>query len=136
MADKKGILVIAEQHSGQLDESCLGVISEGRRIADKLGEESGTVLIGSQAAGLIDSVAHRGADTVYLLDHPALAEYTGASGKDLITAVAVGLEAGAGSPARWATRESPSRNGPISSGRRGSRTLPPYSEAWREGRTS
>lgn len=77
MSERKGILAIAEQHGGKLDEASLGVLSEGRRIAGKLGEELSAILLGDKVSGLADSLAHRGADTVYLLDEPALADYTG-----------------------------------------------------------
>jgi len=76
MAKEKGVLVIAEHSYGQLDEVCLELLSEGRRIADKLGEELGTLLIGSEVSGLTDSLAHQGADVIYLLDNPLLGDYT------------------------------------------------------------
>ncbi|MBI2831761.1 MAG: electron transfer flavoprotein subunit alpha/FixB family protein [Chloroflexi bacterium] len=77
MSDKKGVLVIAEQHNGRLDEACPGVLFEGRRLADKLGGELSAVLIGAQASMLIDSMARYGADILYLLDSAELADYTG-----------------------------------------------------------
>ena len=76
MAGKKGVLVIAEQRDSHLDEVSLELLSEGRRIADKLGEELGAILIGNEVSGLTGSLAHQGADIIYLLDSPSLANYT------------------------------------------------------------
>jgi len=58
MAKEKGILVITEHSYGQLDEVCLELLSEGRRFADKLGQELGALLIGNNTSELTESLAH------------------------------------------------------------------------------
>jgi electron transfer flavoprotein alpha subunit len=75
MASEKGVLVIAEHSYGQLDEVYLELLSEGRQIADKLGEELGILLVGSEASGLTDILAHQGAAVIHLLDKSLLGDY-------------------------------------------------------------
>jgi electron transfer flavoprotein alpha subunit len=58
-----------------LQDVSLEVMSEGRRIAEKLGEELCVVLVGSNIRDLADSLAFHGADKVYLVDTPLLSEY-------------------------------------------------------------
>jgi len=70
-----GVWVLAEQRGGQLQEVSLELVSEGRRLADKLGEQLGAVVVGSDIAGLAPPLVHLGADMVWLLDSPSLAAY-------------------------------------------------------------
>ena len=70
-----GVCVLAEQREGQLQEVSLELVSEGRKLADKLGERLGAVVIGSDIAKLAQPLVHLGADKVWLLDSPLLADY-------------------------------------------------------------
>jgi len=70
-----GLWVLAEQRSGQLKEVSLELVSEGRTLADKLGEQLSAVVVGSDIAGLAEPLVHLGADKVWLLDSPLLAAY-------------------------------------------------------------
>ena len=71
-----GVWVLAEQSGGQLQEVSLELVSEGRKLADKLGEPLGAVVAGSDIAELAEPLAQRGADKVWLLDSPRLATYS------------------------------------------------------------
>jgi electron transfer flavoprotein alpha subunit len=75
MPADKGIWVLAEQRQGELQDVSLELMSEGHRIAEKLGEELCVVLVGSNIGDLADSLALWGADKVYLVDNPLLSEY-------------------------------------------------------------
>jgi electron transfer flavoprotein alpha subunit len=77
-----GVWVFAEQRDGRLKSVSYELLSEGRKLADKLGTEVCAVCLGHNVEGAEQLVAY-GADRVYLADDPALANhhedyYTGA----------------------------------------------------------
>ncbi len=75
LKDFKGVWVFAEQHRGQVQEVAYELLSTGRRLANDRGCELAAVVLGHQVA---DSAAHliaAGADKVYVVDQPELAEY-------------------------------------------------------------
>ncbi|MBI5183125.1 MAG: electron transfer flavoprotein subunit alpha/FixB family protein [Nitrospinae bacterium] len=72
----KGVWVIAEQRDGSIRRVTLEAVSTGKRLADKLDEEMGVIILGSGIEGLADEMFHYGADKVYLIDDPSLKEYT------------------------------------------------------------
>jgi electron transfer flavoprotein alpha subunit len=75
MAENKGIMIIGEVSEGNLSSITTELLGCGRKLADELGQELSTVLIGS---GLIDSAQESiayGADKVYTVDDPLLADY-------------------------------------------------------------
>jgi electron transfer flavoprotein alpha subunit len=72
----KGIWVFAEQREGQIKKVTLELLSEGRKLADQLGEELGAVLVGKDVAGLADALGEYGADKVYVVENDALENYT------------------------------------------------------------
>ncbi|HEY49637.1 MAG TPA: 4Fe-4S binding protein [Dehalococcoidia bacterium] len=78
----QGVWVFAEQRSSKLKSVSYELLSEGRKLADKLVSELCAVCLGHNVEGAEGLVAH-GADKVYLVDDPALADhqedyYTGA----------------------------------------------------------
>ncbi len=72
----KGIWIFAEQREGQVKKVAFELLSEGRKIADQLGEELAAVLVGKDVAGLVDALGEYGADKVYLVEADALENYT------------------------------------------------------------
>jgi len=82
-----GIWVLAERHDGKLADVTLELLSEGRKLADELGEELSLVLAGEDVAGLAPLAASYGADKVYLIEHAVLAQYR----TDPFTSVICGL---------------------------------------------
>lgn len=72
----KGIWIFAEQRDGQFKKVTFELISEGRKVADQLGEELCAVLVGKDIANLADSLGQYGLDKVYVLDNDGLASYT------------------------------------------------------------
>jgi electron transfer flavoprotein alpha subunit len=72
----KGVWTIAEQRDGEIRRITYEVASEGRRLADSLGQELTVVLLGfgikDKAAGL----GNYGADRVLVADDPRLGTYT------------------------------------------------------------
>lgn len=75
LADFKGVWVFAEQHHGKVQEVAYELLATGRRLANDRGCELAAVVLGH---GVSDSASHliaAGADKVYIVDQPELAEY-------------------------------------------------------------
>ena len=72
----RGLWVFAEQRGGKVQEVAFELLGEGRVLADRLGVELCTVLLGHQVKECAATLFEHGADKVYLVDHPALAAYT------------------------------------------------------------
>lgn len=72
----KGVLVFAEQTDGRFRKIALEVVSEGRRLADALGESLTAAVLGSGMESVAGDLATFGADKILLADDPALADYT------------------------------------------------------------
>jgi electron transfer flavoprotein alpha subunit len=70
-----GVWVIAEQRGGKLQDVSLELVSEGRKVADRLPAKLNAVLLGTNITGLAPILAHHGADRVWLLDSSSLADY-------------------------------------------------------------
>ncbi len=71
----KGIWVFAEVKNGNIRKITFELLSQGRKMAQKLGEELVAVLLGSGVEGLTPRLAEY-ADKVYWVDNPALGQYT------------------------------------------------------------
>ena len=71
----KGIWVFAEVKDGNVRKITFELLSQGKKMAEKLGEELVAVLLGSGVEGLTGRLAEY-ADKVYWADDPALAQYT------------------------------------------------------------
>ena len=70
----QGVWVFAEQRSGKLKSVSYELLSEGRKLADKLRTELGAVCLGHNVEGAEGLVAY-GADKIYIVDDPALADH-------------------------------------------------------------
>ncbi len=87
MLRHKGVWIVAEQTKGELHPVSLELLGEGRKVADSLGEDLCAVLLGQDIEALVDTLAHYGANKVYLVEHDLLAQYT----TDAYTLVLAGL---------------------------------------------
>jgi electron transfer flavoprotein alpha subunit len=76
----EGVLVVAEQRGGVVRKVTWEVLSEGRRLADGLGQPMVALLMGPEGIGQEAGVfAQWGASKVYVAEHGELADYrTGA----------------------------------------------------------
>jgi len=72
----KGIWIIIEQSKLEIRKVSLELLSQGRIIADKAGEELVAVILGKGVSDLSAKVAEYGADKVILLDDDKLEGYT------------------------------------------------------------
>lgn len=83
----KGIWIIVEQKNNQIRKVSLELLSQGRKLADQIGEELTAVIAGEGIDSLAAPAAAYGADTVLLLDDAKLAEYTTGAYTSVLNAV-------------------------------------------------
>ncbi len=74
-ADYSGVWVLAEQRENKLMEVSLELVSEGRKLADKLNEELSAVVLGSDIKDSAEKLIAHGADNVYLIEDERLKDY-------------------------------------------------------------
>jgi electron transfer flavoprotein alpha subunit len=72
----KDILVIAEHDNGRVRRGSLEALACARKLAAELGGRALAALAGSGVEPLARTLADRGADEVFVLDHALLAQYT------------------------------------------------------------
>jgi electron transfer flavoprotein alpha subunit len=72
----QGVWTIAEQREGELRKITYEMVSEGRRLADALGQELTTILLGSDIKEKAAELAKYGADKVIVASDPRLEPYT------------------------------------------------------------
>jgi len=72
-ADSRGVWVFAEQRRGVLKNAVFELLSKGRELADTLKTELSAVCLGHDVKE-VDSLIAYGADKVYLVDSPDLAD--------------------------------------------------------------
>ncbi|HAT72785.1 MAG TPA: electron transfer flavoprotein subunit alpha [Elusimicrobia bacterium] len=71
----KDVWVFCEQKKGVIQSISFELLGEGRKLADKLGVKLCAVLLGSGMGDAAGKLGERGADKVYLVDHPSLNSY-------------------------------------------------------------
>jgi electron transfer flavoprotein alpha subunit len=69
-----GVWVFAEQRDGKLKSVAYELVSEGRKLADKLGTELAAICLGHHVKDVEQLVCY-GADKVYLADDPILSDH-------------------------------------------------------------
>ncbi|MBO4847615.1 MAG: electron transfer flavoprotein subunit alpha/FixB family protein [Clostridia bacterium] len=75
-SDHKGVYVFIQQVEGVIAPVSFELIGKAKELAKALGASVSAVLCGYNVAHLADELGEYGADTVVLIDDPALAEYT------------------------------------------------------------
>ena len=75
MAEYNGVMVYGEFAEGKLAAITTELLGCGRKLADDLGEELSTVLVGSEVSALAQEAIIFGADKVYVVDDPLLKDY-------------------------------------------------------------
>ena len=75
MKDYKGLMVFAEQREDRIHPVSYQLLGKGTEIADKLGVEVSSVLLGNQMEEKAKELIYYGADKVFLYDHPVLKEF-------------------------------------------------------------
>lgn len=85
----KGVWVFAEQQDGKLSKISLELLGQGKKLADKLGEQVTSILLGESVKELAQELIAYGADRVIVAEHPELKEYRTELYTDIICAEAV-----------------------------------------------
>ena len=80
-----GVWVVAETNEGHLVGVSLELLGEGRLLADTLGVPLSLVLLGEAVRPLAAVAGEYGADRVYLVENPVLAQYRTAPFTDVIS---------------------------------------------------
>lgn len=75
MPDNKGVIVYAEVLEGKLSAIATELLGCGRKLATDLGQELSAVLVGSNVNSFAQEAIAFGADKVYVVDDPLLADY-------------------------------------------------------------
>jgi len=75
MAEYKGVMIYGEVTEGKLSAITTELLGCGKKLADELGQELYAVLAGSDISSLAEEAIAFGADKVYVVDDPLLADY-------------------------------------------------------------
>ena len=75
MADESGVLVLGDSAGGELSPTARELLTAGRAAADALGEELAIGLLGDTLDQPSQQAISYGADKVYAVTHPQLAQY-------------------------------------------------------------
>ncbi len=75
MAGEKSVLVLGEVTNGELSVTSQELLAAAREVADALGEELAAGLLADSVETADRQAIHHGADRVYAVTHPLLAEY-------------------------------------------------------------
>ena len=75
MAEAQGVLVLGDSAENELSSISRELLAAGRRLADDLSEELAIGLLGDTLDQPSQQAIIHGADKVYAVNHPALAEY-------------------------------------------------------------
>ncbi|MSQ05664.1 MAG: electron transfer flavoprotein subunit alpha/FixB family protein [Dehalococcoidia bacterium] len=75
MPDAKGVLVLGEASGGELSSGSQELLAAARKVAQALGEEVAIGLLGSSLDVPSQRAIAFGADRVYAVNHPLLAQY-------------------------------------------------------------
>ncbi|MBI4619325.1 MAG: electron transfer flavoprotein subunit alpha/FixB family protein [Desulfobacterales bacterium] len=70
------VWVFAEVKDGKIKKVTFEMLSEGKKMAEKLGGDLSALLLGQNVGSLAEQLGHYGADKVYLAEHGALKDYT------------------------------------------------------------
>ena len=75
MAEAQGVLVLGDSANNELSSISKELLAAGRKLADDLGEELAIGLLGDTLDQPSQQAISHGADKVYAVNHPNLAEY-------------------------------------------------------------
>ncbi len=71
----KDVWVFCEQKKGVIQSISFELLGEGKKLAGKLGVKLCAIILGSGIDAKIAELSERGADKIYIADHPALKSY-------------------------------------------------------------
>jgi len=72
----RDVWTIAEQSQGKIKEVSYEILTRGRKLADKLGVELASILLGYNISDdKLNELIHRGADKVYIVNDSVLENF-------------------------------------------------------------
>ena len=75
MADGTGVLILGDASGGELSSTTLELLAAGQKVAADLGEDLSVALLGDTLDAAAQQAIAHGAQKVYAVNHPLLAEY-------------------------------------------------------------
>jgi electron transfer flavoprotein alpha subunit len=75
MAESKSVMIYGEVANGKLSSNTAELLGSGRKLANDLGQELNTVIVGSDITDFAQEAITFGADKVYVIDDPELKDY-------------------------------------------------------------
>lgn len=75
LQEYKGIWTLGEMREGEVHPVSYELLAWGRGLADKLGVELGSIIIGHNVKDKAKELIYRGADKVYVVDNPGLKDF-------------------------------------------------------------
>jgi electron transfer flavoprotein alpha subunit len=75
MAEGNGVLIIGETAGDELSLASQEILAAGRKVADDLGQELAIAVFGDAVAAVAQAAIAQGADRVYVVTSPLLAEF-------------------------------------------------------------
>ena len=75
MADGTGVLILGDASGGELSSTTLELLAAGQKVATDLGEELSVALLGDTLDAAAQAAIARGAQKVYAVNHPLLADH-------------------------------------------------------------
>ena len=75
LEDYKGVWTLGEMREGEIHPVSYELLAWGKDLADKLGVELGSIIIGHNVKDKADELIYRGADKVYVVDNPTLENF-------------------------------------------------------------
>jgi len=75
MADGTGVLILGDASGGELGSTTLELLAAGQKVAADLAEELSVALLGDTLDAAAQTAIAHGAQKVYAVNHPLLAEY-------------------------------------------------------------
>jgi electron transfer flavoprotein alpha subunit len=75
LSSYNGIWVFGEQKKGVVQSITFELLGKAKELAEKRGTHVGCILIGHNIKDKAQEIIHRGADKVYVVDYPELANY-------------------------------------------------------------
>ena len=75
LADYKDVWVFLQRQDGHLTNDSLELLASGRKVADQVQQKLVALVLGSNLSGLGEEALDHGADSVLVVDDPALRTY-------------------------------------------------------------
>ncbi len=75
MADGTGVLILGDASGGELSSTTLELLAAGQKVAVDLAEELSVALLGATLDSAAQAAIAHGAQKVYAVNHPLLADY-------------------------------------------------------------